>query len=299
MVTILLAGKNCSNTIGPCLNSILNQSFHHWRLLYIDNGSIDDSIERVKTFKDDRISIITCHDPGLASALNLGLEYVHTKYVARMDADDVMKQNRLEVQFNFLEENPRVDLIGSSYDVIDDQGQGIGQKSAPFAGREIGLDLILFGSPLAHPTWFGRTEVFLETCYNPKFAVSQDYDFLHRAIRKGFAITNISDVLLEYRRTVSSLNSATSKIKHSNFIFLDILRQNGYITDRIYEMFSNVVKKDSVIISFRNMVLISQFPGRKLIAFLLGFISLNLFLFNTRYLIRNLLNISHVRKMKC
>jgi glycosyltransferase involved in cell wall biosynthesis len=111
-ISIIMVFYNAEKYIKESVKSILNQSFNDYELLLIDDGSTDMSVKIVKEFKDDRIILIhTCHD--YIKSLNVGLEKAHGKYIARMDADDIMHPDRLFIQYSLMENNPKIDICFS------------------------------------------------------------------------------------------------------------------------------------------------------------------------------------------
>lgn len=72
-----------------CIDCVLPQTFKDFEFLIADDGSEDDSVEIVKSYHDDRIRLIqNKHD--YIGSLNMLLDEARGKYIARMDADDVM-----------------------------------------------------------------------------------------------------------------------------------------------------------------------------------------------------------------
>ena len=102
---------NASLYIKNCIDSILAQSFQDFELLIVDDGSTDNSCEIVNSVRDNRIRLIrNQHD--YVGSLNMLLDEAKGKYIARMDADDVMYPNRLSIQYEYMENHPDVDFIG-------------------------------------------------------------------------------------------------------------------------------------------------------------------------------------------
>jgi len=108
LVTIGLPFYNAENTLPLAIKSTLAQTFSSWRLLLVDDGSTDRSLAIAKEFAehDFRIEVLTDgKNRGLIYRLNQLIDLADTKYIARMDADDIMLPERLAKQFHFLEKN--------------------------------------------------------------------------------------------------------------------------------------------------------------------------------------------------
>ena len=110
-ISICIPMYNASLYIKNCIDSILAQSFQDFELLIVDDGSTDNSCEIVNSVRDNRIRLIrNQHD--YVGSLNMLLDEAKGKYIARMDADDVMYPNRLSIQYEYMENHPDIDVIG-------------------------------------------------------------------------------------------------------------------------------------------------------------------------------------------
>src|SRR3954453_10350328 len=89
LVTVLMPAYNAGPYIREAIDSILQQTFTDFELLIINDGSTDDSINIIKSFKDTRITLIDRQNIGLIESLNEGLNIAKGEIIARMDADDV------------------------------------------------------------------------------------------------------------------------------------------------------------------------------------------------------------------
>ena len=91
---------NAARFIKDCIDSVLSQSFQDLELLVVDDGSTDNSCDIVNSVRDNRIRLIrNQHD--YVGSLNKLLDEAKGKYIARMDADDVMYPNRLASTINY------------------------------------------------------------------------------------------------------------------------------------------------------------------------------------------------------
>lgn len=96
-ISILLPTFNAGNNLFLAVKSILNQSFKNWTLLILDDGSTDNSLEKINNLSDERIKIFKNKiNKGISYRLNQGIKLSNTKYIARMDSDDISFPDRLE-----------------------------------------------------------------------------------------------------------------------------------------------------------------------------------------------------------
>lgn len=91
IVSIIMRSYNRSKTIGRAIDSILAQDFTDWELIVVDDGSTDDSVRVVSSYRDARIRIVK-HDRnrGRGIALNTGLDHVRGEWFTLLDSDDEM-----------------------------------------------------------------------------------------------------------------------------------------------------------------------------------------------------------------
>jgi glycosyltransferase involved in cell wall biosynthesis len=140
--------------------------------------------------------IIESQAPGIVEALNLGLRNITSKYVARMDEDDLMMPNRLEQQLNYLEYNENVLAVGGQIYFIDDQGVRIGRD---FHRKKIELkdSHLLTASPIAHPAVMFRVASVAKVGGYRDF-LPEDWDLWVR-LREIGQIENLGSTILKYR----------------------------------------------------------------------------------------------------
>lgn len=99
LISILIPFKNTESFLNDCLNSILKQSYTNWELLIVDDSSTDSSYKIVKNFaaRDSRIKLYKNSGNGIINALQLAFKNSKGELITRMDSDDVMQPNKLEV----------------------------------------------------------------------------------------------------------------------------------------------------------------------------------------------------------
>ena len=180
------------------VDSILKQRYKNFEFIIVDDASTDGSWQYLKPIKDKRFKLLkNKKNLGLAASLNIALQQSEGDYIARMDADDISKPERLHIQLNFMELNPQIDICGSFVSVIDESGKIIRVIKKPTTDDRIKKQ-IYWLTPLLHPTWFAKKEVFTKLKgYDKKWDYVEDFEFLIRA--KDFKMANISKFLLFFR----------------------------------------------------------------------------------------------------
>jgi len=206
-VSCILPVYNGEGYIAEAVQSVLIQTYENFELIIIDDGSRDGSPAILRSFaeKDPRVKIITKENGGIVSALNAGLEAARGKYIARMDADDIMFPNRLELQRNFLEAHPEVVMVGGLLHSIDEHGRGIQEPDNHNVGKDpvfMPHNLLIYPPkaprPL-HPLIMLRKKALQEIGgYRDAYRHVEDYDMYLRICKCG-KVADIQEMLLYYR----------------------------------------------------------------------------------------------------
>jgi glycosyltransferase involved in cell wall biosynthesis len=151
---VLLPVQNCISFLHEAVDSIRNQTFSDWRLLILDHGSQDGSLELSQRYaeEDNRIKVFAFPTAdGLADLLNQGLEMCDCKYMLRQDADDISLPNRMSVVKDRIGDNPDILAIGSDIFAIDKTGRQIAYRRLPTSPLAV-TAATFFYNPMAHPT---------------------------------------------------------------------------------------------------------------------------------------------------
>ena len=116
-----------------------------------------------------------------------------------MDADDIAVNDRLEKQFNYMEQNPECDICGTNIDYINLSGDYVKNNSDIPVESAVINECLKYKNCMSHPTYFAKTSIMKNVQYRENLRYAQDYDFICRCAEQGLIIHNINDVLLHYR----------------------------------------------------------------------------------------------------
>lgn len=158
-ITVLMVVYNAEKYLRDAIRSVLNQSFKNFLFLIVDDGSTDNTVSVIRSFQNRRIRMCL-HEHDYIASLNFGLEQCESKYVARMDADDLMHPDRLRVQYAVMEEEPSIDICGTwMYGFKDTIRNGV--RFAALSGIiEKPLKHLFEKNVFYHPTMMFRTSFF-------------------------------------------------------------------------------------------------------------------------------------------
>ena len=227
-ISIIMAVYNEETYIKDSVKSILNQSFKNFELIIIDDGSIDGTTQIINSFNDSRIRLIKNEENlGLTKSLNRGLKVAEGKYIARMDADDIALPDRLKVQFNYLEKELDVGVLGGqAIQFYDDNFKKV-LKHKVTSFKEIKATLFC-NNPMIHSTIMIRKSILVENniTYDETMKASQDYEMWIR-LSSYTKIVNLSNILILYRlRNNSITHTSKGYLKQRHiYIFEKVLNQ--------------------------------------------------------------------------
>lgn len=176
VISIILPTYNAERYISESIESILAQSFTDFELLVLDDGSTDNTREIVKRYRDKRVKLIDCSHNFIAT-LNMGIEMAQGKYIARMDADDVMHVDRLRIQYQLMEDAPEISLCSSWASCYNDR-TGTMQPSCGSSGVISMPELeFLATNFVMHPTVMMRRSFLIENNlrYREGYPCAEDY----------------------------------------------------------------------------------------------------------------------------
>lgn len=245
-LTVILPFYNNEKYIKKSLISILNQSYKNWRLILINDCSNDNSLKIVKkVLKKKKIPkkkyslISNKKNLGITKSLNKALRISRSKYIARADADDFYHKDRFKIQLNYLKKNTKIDVIGSSANIVDLNDKIIEKINMPTSDIDIKRNLI-FRNTFFHSSIIAKLDFFKKNkLYNENYKNAQDYDLWLKSY-KNSNYANIKDYLIFYRRNY--YNFSLSKIRCATTIrFRFLIREKMYIEGSISLIFNLLI----------------------------------------------------------
>ncbi len=209
LVSILMPVCNGEKFLAEMVNSIVNQTYTNYEIIFIDDASKDNSIEIInQTLKNKHVSykIVSLSKPhGFSgdAAFNIGLEHCGGKYIAKADQDDRWHATKLEKQVCFLENHPEVFLCGTSFRHIDSENHPFYDVLLPASHEKI-VESLLFKANIHTPTILFRNtgSPFFLIRY-PKY---NDALTFFKLIGEGKKFANIGEILFDYRMHSNNYN---------------------------------------------------------------------------------------------
>jgi glycosyltransferase involved in cell wall biosynthesis len=199
-ITVVMPVRNGARWLGEAVESVVVQTMPDWELIAVDDGSTDDTPRILGDWerRDRRIRVIRQDALGLVAALNRGLADARAPLLARLDADDRARPQRLERQLRHLDAHPGIGLLGSWAQKIDERGTQRGQIKPATEPEQLSRALMQ-GNPFVHSSVIFRTETVRRlNGFRPAFHAAEDYDLWLR-IAETAKLANLPEALIDYR----------------------------------------------------------------------------------------------------
>ena len=197
-ISVIMAVRNMEATLPNTLDALLNQTFKDFEIVVTDDASEDGTTEILEEYskKDSRISFVkNSVRKERCFSRNIAIERSKGKYIAVTDGDDFSFPERLEKEYEYLENNPDVYLVGSRAHILDEAGRNIGKSWGKKEDVEI-TEVLREKNVLVHSSvMFRNTKEFK---YREKFKYAQDYDLFLQIIKKGYKVSLLGDFLVSY-----------------------------------------------------------------------------------------------------
>lgn len=185
-------------------STLIEQSVIPNEVVIMKDGALtielDKVIDKYKLNFPEIIKVIPLEENvGLGIALSIGLPRCKNNLVARMDSDDINRENRFEEQLKYFEKNPDVDVLGAYIsEFYDNLNVTESVRKVPLESQEI-IKLAKKRNPMNHVTVMFKKEKVLKAGNYRDFKLMEDYFLWIRMIENGAEFRNIEKSLVDVR----------------------------------------------------------------------------------------------------
>lgn len=234
--------KDSPKFLNDALNSITDiQTLEPKEIILIQDGKLTIELDHIvkkwkKKLGEKLILVRNSSNIGLTKSLNKGIEFCSGDYIARMDADDLSTPKRFKLQTEFFEINKEIDILGGSMNEFNENNTSLNIRTYPESMPLI-LKQISKSSPLCHPSVMFRRRVFDEgNRYNEKYKTTQDLAFWFELLGKGYKISNLDDILINFRinKNFSKRRSLNKALNEFEIYFNGIYTLYGFSLKLIF-----------------------------------------------------------------
>jgi len=227
LVSILTPFRNTEVFLKDCIKSIINQTYTNWELIIVDDFSTDNSYKLVENFakKDSRIILLKNTKSGIIGALQMAFKYSNGDFITRMDSDDIMHVQKIEILAYNLMANKRQSVAVGLVKYFSEDTLGEGYKNYETWLNKLTIAGTNFSEiykecVIPSPCWMmHRDDLIACDAFNPK-TYPEDYDLTFRMYEQGYTCIPC-DKELHYWRDYSTRSSRVQEHYNQNN-FLDI-----------------------------------------------------------------------------
>ena len=207
LISVIMPVYNDDPYLNEAMDSILRQSLDDFEFIIINDGSTDNSLEIIKSYRDLRIILLQNKtNKGIAKSLNYGLGYARGQFIARMDANDIALPKRFEKQIQYLKKEKEIGLVTCLYENISPEGdhlQTLNRDISPSNSQVYSF----FRNYIPHSSVMINRDVVPKFIYNEDCAV-EDFDlWMQLSEKTEFYI--IPDLLMKIRIDKDGLSQRT------------------------------------------------------------------------------------------
>ena len=211
-VSVIIPCYNYARYVREAIDSALGQTYAPLEVIVVDDGSTDSTPEILASY-GDRIRVIRQQNGGAAKARNTGVTAARGESVAFLDADDVWRRRKLEVQMARLEADPSLAMVHCGVETFDARGRTLrvflNGKEGRIAASLLRLDPDVITAPGSNIVV--RKNVAEEVGgFDNRLPLSEDWDFCYRVAGR-YPVGYAAEPLVRYRQ-------------HGNGAHLDIAR---------------------------------------------------------------------------
>jgi glycosyltransferase involved in cell wall biosynthesis len=194
------------------IESILKQTYKNIEFIIIlDNPNNKEAKKTIEYYKDKDSRVVFIQNKtnlGLTKSLNKGLEFAKGEYIARMDADDIAVDIRLQYQVDFFRKNKDVGLVSANIIYINEDNDIFDKSDYKNMKNHDFKKIIIDYDPFAHPTWMFKKSILQKLKNYRDINSAEDYDFICRDLINNISCGIIEDPLLYYRVRSSSITES-------------------------------------------------------------------------------------------
>ena len=211
LITVYIPNHNYENYLDKAIKSVLNQTYKNLELIIIDDGSSDNSKTIIQNYSNNKkIKIIFQKNKGLNISNNIALKLSKGKYILRLDADDWLDPNCIEILYNTISKDKNIGFVFSDYYLVDIKDNIIKQVR-----RHDFRKVKLLDQPAHGACSLIKTNLLLEYGgYSEKFNCQDGFDLWLKFIGRK-KILNVNLPLFYYRQHSNSLSSNEKRILYT------------------------------------------------------------------------------------
>ena len=237
LVSIIIPAYNAASFIAETIDSVIQQSFQHWELIVVDDGSQDSTAEKVKAFAEDsRISYHFKKNEGVSIARNTGYSLSKGLFLAFLDADDIWKPQRLHKMLERFKEDGEIGLVHSYIQEINSQSQPLQKVHRGKEGFILDRLLLWDGCTIPNPSSILVKREVVEKVggFSPELSTAADQEFFFR-VAASFKIGMVKEILSFYRMHDDNMHKDIQHMEEDHCKAYQLAERNKLFSNQLFK----------------------------------------------------------------
>ena len=251
-ISVIIPVYNSQNFIFETLESLSNQIYDKWECIIIDDGSTDNSKDKINIFLNDdsRFKYFYQENAGPSKARNYGMKIANGDIIHFLDSDDIIDPNLFNTIINKKKIVNRNELLYCN--MLIGKQDNILETYLPIRKANLDKNITLFDLYFN----FGKKITFIPSCifftkdsleniyWDTNLKHSEDWDFYLKVLERGYIFKNINKYYVTYRDTKDSLSKNISSTLQSNYYILNKWKKINYYIylNRMAELYLKSIK---------------------------------------------------------
>lgn len=216
LVSVIIPAYNAERYLDETIQSVINQSYHNWELIIVNDGSSDKTASITKTWteKDKRIQCINKLNTGVSDSRNIGIENAKGEIIFFLDADDVWDPNNISEKLKRFDQN-NISAIYSACELIDENTKSLTRNLQGSEDLSLKDMLLLKGNYITAPSGIAvKTNVARKIDgFDKNLSNNADQDFFIRILAGGYKIGYLNETLWKYRMHHAGMSKNVSLLE--------------------------------------------------------------------------------------
>lgn len=216
-ISVIMPAYNAEKTVESAIDSVLKQTFADFELIVINDCSKDHTYEILQNLaeKDDRVAVLQNErNLGVSATRNCGISQAKGEWIAFLDSDDMWREDKLEKQLAWLQNNEEAVISYTASSFIDEFGNLFGYVME--AEEKTTFSTLLKKNLLSCSSVMIRADV-MKSLKMPGDQMHEDYYIWLNVLKKYKYAYGLNEPLLIYR--LSSNSKSSGRVKSAKMIF--------------------------------------------------------------------------------
>lgn len=184
-VSVIIPTYNTGHYICQAIDSVLRQTYPHYEIIVVDDGSTDDTTARLKSYSD-HITYVYQLNQGVSVARNHGLRLADGEFVVFLDADDFVISEKLSLQVAEFKNHPGIGIVNSGWWIVDEDGSILGEEMPwKFAPHLDLLTWLMWKPVFPGAMMFRRAQIEHVGYFDTTCVTTEDVDLVLRLAKAG------------------------------------------------------------------------------------------------------------------